>query len=263
MARRSALCISTPSWPFRVAEGGRRRHLVAAVAFTIVLVALVAALPAFKPWLHHLFPALRQPIYARASFVTLTLAHLELVALATGFAAAMGIVIGIAVTRDVGRPFAPLARTVGTIGQTFPPVAMLALAVPLLGYGATPTLAALAIYAALPVLEATLSGLGAVATDARDAAKGLGFPAWKMLLVIELPLAWPVLLTGLRNATIINIGTATIGSSVGALSLGSPIIEGLSASNPAYVIEGAVVVALLAITIDRWFDVLDDMTAVI
>jgi osmoprotectant transport system permease protein len=245
-----------------MAEGWRGR-LIAAGGFSLVLIAIIVALPTFRPWLHQLFPELREPIYARATFVTLTIAHLELVAIATGFAAATGIVIGLAVTREAGRAFAPLARTVGTIGQTFPPVAVLALAVPLLGYGAAPTLAALAIYAVLPVLEATLSGLAAVPNDARDAAKGLGFPAWKMLWTIELPLAWPILLTGLRNATIINIGTATIGSSVGALSLGSPILEGLSASNPAYVIEGAIVVAVLAITIDRWFDVLEDMTAVI
>lgn len=233
-----------------------------ACAFSLVLSALIVTLPALRPELHHLFPDVREPIYTRATFVTLTIAHLQLVAIATGMAAATGIAIGIGVTRHAGRAFAPLARTVGTIGQTFPPVAVLALAVPLLGYGAAPTLAALAIYAALPVLEATLSGLASVPTDARDAANGLGFPAWKTLWIVDLPLAWPILLTGLRNATIINIGTATIGSSVGALSLGSPILEGLSASNPAYVVEGAVVVALLAMTIDRWFDVLEDMTAI-
>ena len=241
----------------------RRGRWVAAGAFSLALLTLVVAIPAMRPWLHALFPDVREPIYARASFATLAIAHLELVAVATAIAALIGIGIGIAVTREGGRGFAPLARTLGTVGQTFPPVAVLALAVPLLGYGAAPTLAALTIYAALPILEATLSGLGAVPSDARDAAEGLGFPAWRRLCAIELPLAWPIMLTGLRNATIINIGTATIGSSVGALSLGSPILEGLSASNPAYVIEGAVVVALLAITIDRWFDVLDDMTSVV
>jgi osmoprotectant transport system permease protein len=235
---------------------------ISAGVFSLALLTLLVAIPAMRPWLHPLFPDVRDPIYSRASFVTLAIAHLELVAVATTIAALMGIGIGVAVTREGGRAFAPLARTVGTLGQTFPPVAVLALAVPLLGYGAAPTLAALTIYAALPILEATLSGLGAVPSAARDAAEGLGFPAWRRLWAVELPLAWPIMLTGLRNATIINIGTATIGSSVGALSLGSPILEGLSASNPAYVIEGAVLVALLAMTIDRWFDVLDDVTAV-
>ncbi len=66
-------------------------------------------------------------------------------------------------------------------------------------------------------------------------------------------------LAGLRNAVIINIGTATIGSSIGALSLGSPIIEGLSASNPAFVLEGATLVAILAVTTDRWFAWLEEI----
>jgi osmoprotectant transport system permease protein len=150
-----------------------------------------------------------------------------------------------------------MARTLAAIGQTFPPVAVLALSVPLLGYGAAPTLAALAIYAALPVLEATLAGLANVPTDARDAARGLGFSPKRVLWLVELPLAFPIILAGLRNATIIGIGTATIGSTVGALSLGSPIIEGLSTSNTAFVVEGAVVVALLAVAVDRWFDALE------
>jgi osmoprotectant transport system permease protein len=244
-------------------DENRRGRWVAAGAFSLALLTLLVALPATRPWLHKLFPDVREPIYSRASFATLTIAHLELVAIATAMAAMMGVGIGIAVTREGGRSFAPLARTLGTVGQTFPPVAVLALAVPLLGYGAAPTLAALTIYAALPILEATLAGLSAVPSAAREAAEALGFPTWRRLWSVELPLAWPIMLTGLRNATIINIGTATIGSSVGALSLGSPILEGLSASNPAYVMEGAVVVALLAITIDRWFDVLDDVTTIV
>lgn len=230
-----------------------------ALATTALLAATILAMPLTRPLFHHLFPELRQPLYSRASFMTLALAHLWLVAVATAIAAIAGIGTGIFVTRASGRPFATLAGTVATIGQTFPPVAVLALSVPLLGYGAAPTLAALVLYAALPVLEATLAGLGAVPESARDAARGLGFPAWRLLAAIELPLAASVIVAGLRNATIINIGTATIGSSVGALSLGSPILEGLATSNRAYVIEGAVIVAFLAITTDRWFDVLEGL----
>ncbi len=235
----------------------RDRSFLLALGATALLLAALAAMPLLRPAMHALFPDLRQPIYARASFLTLAFAHLQLVGLATTTAAVVGIGVGIGVTRAGGRAFEPLARTVGAIGQTFPPVAVLALAVPLLGYGAAPTLAALVIYASLPILEATLSGLAAVPADVRQVAEGLGFPPGRVLRRIELPLAAPLILVGLRNATIINIGTATIGSSVGALSLGSPILEGLSASNPAYVLEGALCVALMAVTVDRWFDVAD------
>ena len=80
-----------------------------------------------------------------------------------------------------------------------------------------------------------------------DAAEGMGFTPAQRLLAVELPLAAPVILAGIRTSVIISIGTATIGSTVGALTLGSPIIEGLSGSNTAYVLQGAVLVGLLAI----------------
>ncbi len=236
-----------------------RIALAGAVAASVPLVAAILAMPHAAPLFHALYPALRTPVYDRASFATLAFAHLRLVGLSTLAAGGCGIAAGIFVTRPFGEAFAPLARLVATLGQTVPPVAVLALAVPMLGYGAGPTLAALALYAVLPVLEATLAGLAAVPSEAREAADGMGFRPLRRLLAVELPLAAPLIVTGVRSATIINIGTATIGSSVGALSLGSPIIEGLAASNQAYVVEGAVVVALLAISVDRWFDVVADL----
>jgi osmoprotectant transport system permease protein len=91
----------------------------------------------------------------------------------------------------------------------------------------------------------------------KEAARGMGFSKFEILRQIEMPLAFPFILAGLQTAVIINIGTATIGSSIGALSLGSPILEGLSANNPAYVMEGAMIVALLAIVTNGWFQVFE------
>jgi osmoprotectant transport system permease protein len=227
------------------------------VWLTLLLVALLAAMPYSAPLFAALFPDVPHPLYTRASFFELTLAHCQLVVLSSLVAAMIGIGLAIFVTRGVGREFAPMVSAIAAAGQTFPPVAVLALAVPLLGYGAVPALAALSLYAILPVLDGTLSGLANVPAAARDSAIGLGFAPAGLLWRIELPLALPFILAGLRNAVIINIGTATIGSSVGALSLGSPILEGLSAANPAYVIEGAAIVALLAVTVDRGFSALE------
>jgi osmoprotectant transport system permease protein len=220
---------------------------------TLALLACIFMMPRAEPLFHALFPGDPHPIYTRASFFELTLAHLELVAISSLTAATIGIGLGIFVTRESGREFAPMVSAIAAVGQTFPPVAVLALSIPLLGYGAAPTLAALTLYAILPVLEATITGLYAAPRAACDAARGIGFASSDLLWRIELPLAFPFILAGLRNAVIINIGTSTIGSTVGALSLGSPIIEGLSASNPAYVIEGAIIVALLAVLTDRGF----------
>src|SRR5205823_5867889 len=102
-----------------------------------------------------------------------------------------------------------------------------------------------------------VAGLNSVSRAAKDASDGMGLTAAQKLLWVELPLAAPVIAAGIRTSVTISIGTATIGSTVGALTLGSPIIEGLSGSNTAYVVQGAVLVGILAIAVDLLFGWLD------
>jgi osmoprotectant transport system permease protein len=160
---------------------------------------------------------------------------------------------GIFVTRPAGREFRPLVETLIAVGQTVPPVAVLAIAVPLIGFGALPALIALALYGLLPIARATIAGLESVPQGVLEAADGAGMTAPQRLVRIELPLALPVLLAGVRSSVIINIGTAAIASTVGARTLGSPIIVGLSGFNTAYVIQGALLVAWLAVVTDLAF----------
>lgn len=233
-----------------------RRHAVLAVTLAL-LVFFVLFMPALRPLFQAMFPALERPVYSRASFLTLTLWHIGLVLAATVPVVAAGIAAGVFVTRRSGREFAGILDTVTAIGQTFPPAAVLAVAVPLVGYGAQPTVVALVAYGILPVVDNTVAGLRGVSPAAMGAAEGMGFTAWQKLFWVELPLAAPVIMAGVRTSVIINIGTAAIGSTVGALTLGSPIIEGLSGSNTAYVIQGAVVVGLLAVAVDQLFALVD------
>ncbi len=219
-----------------------------------LLLLATGGMPLTEPLFHANYPELARPLYQRADFTTLMLAHLGLVAGAGLLMCALGVGIGVFVTRPAGREFARLVDVITAVGQTFPPAAMLALAVPAVGYGAWPTLIALVCYGVLPVVETTSAGLRGLPAAILEAADGAGFDPWRRLWSVELPLALPVMLSGIRTAIIITIGTATIGSTVGALSLGSPIIEGLSGSNPAYVIQGAVLVGLLAIVTDLAFD---------
>ena len=170
---------------------------------------------------------------------------------------AAGMAAGIFATRASGSEFRPLIETLVSVGQTFPPVAVLAVAVPLTGFGETPALVALALYGLLPVLQGTLSGIESVPAAAMEAADGLGMNAWQRLWRVELPLAAPVILAGVRTSVIINIGTAAIASTVGARTLGLPIVVGLSGFNTAYVIQGAVLVGLLAVAADLGFEKLD------
>ena len=221
-----------------------------------LLLLAVLGLAELKPLFAALFPELERPMYEQDSFSSLMLAHVMLVGWSSSLAILVGIGAGIFVTRSAGREFRPLVETLAAAGQTFPPVAVLAVAVPLIGFGELPALIALALYGWLPVLQATLAGIGSVPQDIRETAEGLGMNSRQRLLRIELPLAAPVILAGIRTSVIVNIGTAAIASTVGAKTLGLPIIVGLSGFNTAYVIQGAVLVGLLAVTADLAFEAL-------
>ena len=118
-----------------------------------------------------------------------------------GFAATLtGLAAAIFVTRPAGRDFRTTANLLATIGQTFPPAAVLALAVPALGFGARPTIVALFLYGLLPILENAIAGLEGVPAALREAARGMGLTRWQMLRDVELPLAAaPVILAGVRS----------------------------------------------------------------
>ena len=219
-----------------------------------LLLALVFGMARLEPLFAALFPALDRPLYAQDSFAALLGAHVAIVAASSAVSVLIGVAAGMAVTRPAGQEFRPLVETIVAIGQTVPPVAVLAIAAPLIGFGAQPALIALALYGLLPVVRGTLAGLASVPAAALEAAHGLGFSPAQRLWRVELPLALPVLLAGVRSSVAINIGTAAIASAVGARTLGSPIIVGLSGFNTAYVLQGALVVGLLAVVVDLGFE---------
>lgn len=219
-----------------------------------LFIGLLLALPysgsLFASW----FPQLERPLYQQDSFASLALAHIQLVVISSLLATLIGVGAGVLVTRGAGREFRSLVETLVAAGQTFPPVAVLAIAVPVIGFGDRPAVIALLLYGLLPILQGTLAGIAAVPPAAREIAEGVGMSARQILFKVELPLAAPVILAGIRTSVIINIGTAAIASTVGARTLGSPVIIGLSGFNTAYIIQGAVLVALLAIITDRLFE---------
>lgn len=219
-----------------------------------LLAGLTLFMTALKPLFAHLFPELDRPMYEQDSFIALMGAHVALVAASSAVSIAVGVAIGLFVTRAAGREFRPLLQSVVAMGQTVPPLAVLAIAAPVLGFGDVPALLALALYGVLPVVHGTIAGIESVPADVREAAQGLGLTERHVLARVELPLAWPVVLSGIRTSVIINVGTAAIASTVGVRTLGSPIIIGMAGFNTAYVIQGAVLVALLAMTVDLAFE---------
>jgi osmoprotectant transport system permease protein len=236
----------------------------AAAILRIAALALLAAFLLTPQSFAPLFAPLTQygapPIYDQGNLLELTLAHLGTVLAAAVASTLVAVALGIGVTRASGAEFLPLSRTLVNVGQTFPPVAVLAVAVPLVGFGEKPTLIALFAYGLLPIFENTIVGLKTCPHSLLEAASGMGMSARQRLLAVELPLAMPMIMEGIRLSLVINVGTATIGSTVAAKGLGEVIIAGLLSNNAAFILQGGLVTGLMAIllydamaTIERRF----------
>jgi osmoprotectant transport system permease protein len=211
-----------------------------------VLVAFLVAPQRFAPLFAPLNDYGAPPIYDQGDLLSLALAHLGTVLLAAVASTLVAIALGIFVTRPAGAEFLPLSRTLVNIGQTFPPVAVLAVTVPLVGFGQLPTLIALFAYGLLPIFENTIAGLESCPSAVLEAADGMGMSPGQRLLGVELPLAMPLILEGVRLSLVISIGTATIGSTVAAKGLGEVIIAGLLSNNTAFVLQGGLLTGLMA-----------------
>jgi len=222
-----------------------------AVLLRLAALALLAAFlitpqgfaPLFAPFAHNGAPA----IYDQGDLLTLALSHLGTVCIAALASTLVAVTLGVLVTRPGGAPFLPLSRTLVNIGQTFPPVAVLAVAVPLVGFGLKPTLIALFAYGLLPIFENTLVGLKTCPPLVLEAASGMGMSPLQRLRSVELPLALPLILEGVRLSLAINVGTATLGSTVAAKGLGEVIIAGLLSNNDAFILQGGLLTGLMAV----------------
>jgi len=236
-------------------RAGRPRSLLATPLFWIGLffAALLLRMEVLRPLLQWAFPDVEPVIYSRDSFFALFVAQLGVVAAASLGASLVGVALAIFVTRRAGHDFRAMVNALATVGQTFPPAAVLAITVPMVGFGARPTVIALFLYGLLPIIENAVAGLEGVPSGVREAAEGMGLSARQRLWQVEMPLAAPVILAGIRISVTIAIGTATIGSTVGALTLGTPIFDGLVTNKLPFVVEGAVLVALFAILTDMLF----------
>lgn len=222
-------------------------------ALRALLLFLLIAFLLFPESFEPLFRSLVQPnapaIYNQGSLLSLTLLHLKTVFFATLMATIIAVLLAILVTRPFGSEFLPLSRSLVNIGQTFPPVAVLALAVPAVGFGEKPTLIALFLYGLLPIFENTLTALTNLPQSVIEAARGAGMTGFQRLMQIELPLSLAVIVGGIRLSVVISLSTATIGSTVAAKTLGEVIIAGLQSNNLAFILQGGLIVGALAVLI--------------
>jgi osmoprotectant transport system permease protein len=187
----------------------------------------------------------------RREIAALAVQHVVLVAIATAIAVAIGVPLGVALTRRprLARPVLGLANVV----QTIPSLALFGflIPVPLLGgIGARTAIVALVLYGLLPILRNTHAGIRSVDPAVLEAADGLGMTRGQRLRFVELPLAMPVLVAGVRVAVVVGVGLATIAAAIGAGGLGVLIYRGVATVDHRLILAGAVPAALLAVIFD-------------
>ncbi|MDQ2753655.1 MAG: ABC transporter permease/substrate-binding protein [Bacteroidota bacterium] len=164
----------------------------------------------------------------------------------------IAILIGLPLGIFIARKKSWAAGVLGGAGvlQTIPSIALLGFLIPLLGIGALPAIAALFLYALLPIIRNTYTGITEVNASVVDAAKGIGMSSQQVLFKVQLPLAMPVILAGIRTATVINVGVATLAAYIAAGGLGEFIFGGISLNNTNMILAGAIPAALLSILLD-------------
>jgi osmoprotectant transport system permease protein len=184
-----------------------------------------------------------------------TWTHLGISGIALGLAILLAVPLGILLYVFSGIS-KPVLYFVGLL-QTIPSIALLALMIPLLGIGLIPAITALFLYALLPILRNTTTGLTSVDPILRKVATGMGMTTIQRLRFIELPLAMPTILAGIRTAAVITIGTATLAAFIGAGGLGEFIVTGLALNNTQLILQGAIPAAVLAILVEFIFELIE------
>ncbi|RDD61303.1 ABC transporter permease [Ferruginivarius sediminum] len=182
-----------------------------------------------------------------------TLEHLSVVGVAVSFAIATGVPIGIVITQN--RRVADAVLYVAGIIMTIPSIALFGVMIPILsvvghGIGWLPAVVAVFLYSQLPIIRNTYTAIDNVDPSLREAARGMGMTPFQRLRDVEIPLAVPVILAGVRTAVVINIGITAIAAYIGAGGLGTFISRGISQSDPRQLITGALAVSILAVIAD-------------
>ncbi len=239
--------------PLRVASGassGRRRGRGIAGIFITPLVLLVACGALYLYLRHQQLDDIERRSINRQVIGQRLLEHIELVAVSTVVVIAIAVPLGILLTRPALRRLSNPVLALANIGQAVPSIGVVVLLAITVGIGFRPALFALVLYALLPVLRNTMVGLDRVDRFLIDAGRGMGLARSTILFRIELPLAVPVMLAGIRVALILNVGTATLATFTNAGGLGALIDTGVTLNRIPILLTGSVLTAVLALGVD-------------
>jgi osmoprotectant transport system permease protein len=191
---------------------------------------------------------LRYMVQHQGEILSLTLQHISLALLAVAISTAIGVTCGIVLSRV--RALAPPVIGLAGIFYTIPSLALFGFLIPWMGIGVRPALIALILYAQLVLIRNTFVGIRSVDPAALEAGHGMGMRDWQLLVMVELPLALPVVMAGIRTTAVMSIGIAAIASYIGAGGLGTLIFQGISRVDPVLTLAGAIPVSVLAIATD-------------
>lgn len=184
----------------------------------------------------------------KAQLLAALLEHIQISFIALFFAVLIAIPLGIYLTNK--KKIAESIIGISAVLQTIPSLALLGLLIPLFGIGKVPAIIALVVYALLPILRNTYTGINEVDPSLKEAALAMGMNQSKRLVKVELPLAMPVMMAGIRTAMVLIVGTATLAALIGAGGLGDIILLGIDRNNTALILIGAIPAAILALIFD-------------
>lgn len=186
--------------------------------------------------------------YRGSEIFKLTGEHMKITGVAVLLAIIVGVPLGIYITKN--KKVSTVILNTANIFQTLPSLALFGLIIPIMGIGFKPAIFVLFLYALLPIIKNTYIGINSIEPSIIEAGRGMGMTKAQILTMVEIPLALPIIMGGIRISTVINIGTATIAALIGAGGLGDFIFKGISMGNNNMILGGAVPTALLAISVD-------------
>lgn len=226
-----------------------KKGLIVAGILSVLLAIIVIYSKEFEEILYKYFSS-KSTEGSRTLLVVYFIEHIWMVLLSSTIAIILGVLLGVFATTSYGYEFKELLLKAVNLGQAFPSPALLALAVPVLGYGIEGALIALVVYALMPIVYNVVVGIEEVPKNIIDAAKGMGMTEIQIYSKIKIPLALNVILGGIRTALVINISATTLAAAVGAGGLGVLVVNGVRTFDMVLILEGAIPVTLLAIIVE-------------
>jgi len=226
----------------------------------IVLAILLSAFVGVTIWIPTIGRVGIYKVFTYSQIMTSSWDHLKMVGLAAILAVVIGVFLGILVTRPYFRRFSTIVIGGAGIGQCVPSMALIVIMAPLLGFGLQSAIVALFLYGLLPILRNSYAGIRNIDPAIIEAARGMGMSRGQITKRIELPLARPVIMAGIRTSTVVNVGTATLAVLVGGKGLGTILLAGVFAREPMLILEGAAPVAAMAILLDFLLESAETLT---